>query len=101
MPKVNVDHECKLSVDDAFSKIKNFFENDQDIRRLDPKMECTFADSAKTGKAKGSKFNADIAVKSHGAGSKIQIVVDLPLVLTPFKGKVQETIQKKLAKYLG
>jgi len=27
--------------------------------------------------------------------------VDLPLMLTPFKGKVQETLQRKLAKYLG
>lgn len=101
MPKVNVEHQCNLPAEDAFTKIKSFFENDQDIRRLDPKMECIFHASSMTGTAKGSKFNADIAVKGHGAGSKIQVVVDLPLVLSPFKGKVQETIQKKLAKYLG
>lgn len=101
MPKVTIDHPSQLSAPDAFSKIKTFFETDQDIRRLDPNLKCTFAESTMTGKAAGSQFKADIAVKNQGPGSVIQVIVDLPLLLSPFKGKVQETIQKKLSQYLA
>ncbi len=101
MPKVTIDHSSTLPAPDAFSKIKTFFETDADIRRFDPNMKCDFAESSMTGKATGSQFKADISVKNQGPGSMVQVVVDLPLMLTPFKGKVQETIQKKLSKYLA
>lgn len=101
MPKVTIDHKSQLAPSEAFSKIKTFFETDQDIRRFDPKMQCTFAESSMTGKANGSQFKADIMVKGEGSGSMIQVVVDLPLLLAPFKTKVQETITKKLTKYLA
>ena len=81
-------------------KIKTFFEG-EDIRRLDSKVVCTFSDSTKTGKANGSQFKADISVKAHAGGSKVEVIVDLPFLLTPIKGKVQETIQRKLAKHLA
>lgn len=100
MPKVTVDHKTNLTAKDAFEKIKTFFENDQDIRRLDPSIKCDFKAAEMKGKATGSQFKADIAVSSQGDGSTVSVVVDLPLLLTPFKGKVQETIEKKLSKYL-
>jgi hypothetical protein len=101
MPKVTIDHKTNLSASDAFTKIKTFFETDQDIRRLDPSIKCEFAESKMTGTANGSQFKANIAVSSAGDGSNVNVVVDLPLLLTPFKGKIQETIQKKLGKYLA
>jgi hypothetical protein len=101
MPKVTIDHNSKLPANEAFTKIKSFFENDADIRRFDPKMNCNFNESSMTGRAAGSQFKADIAVKSEGPGSVISVTVDLPLLLAPFKGKVQETIQKKLGQYLA
>lgn len=100
MPKVNIDHKSSLSSEEAFAKIKIFFETDQDIRRLDPKIQCQFSDSSLSGKAHGSQFKADISVREEGSGSLILVVVDLPLLLAPFKAKVQETISKKLNKYL-
>jgi len=101
MPKVTIDHASNLPANDAFSKIKTFFETDADIRRFDPNIKCDFNEGAMSGRALGSQFKADISVKGQGAGSVIQVVVDLPLLLAPFKGKVQETIQKKLGKYLA
>lgn len=104
MPKVSISHKSSLLAKDAFSKIKNFFENDEDIRRFDPKMKCEFTDQKMTGKATGSQFKADISVSpqeaSQETGSLVSVVIDLPLLMTPFKGKVQEIIQKKLNKYL-
>jgi len=101
MPKVTIDHSSTLPANDAFAKIKAFFETDADIRRFDPNMKCDFTESSLTGKAIGSQFKADISVKNQGPGSVVQVIVDLPLLLSPFKGKVQETIQKKLNKYLA
>ncbi len=101
MPKVSIDHNTQMTAADAFNKIKTFFETDQDIRRFDSNMKCEFTDAKLTGKAHGSQFKADIAVVANGTGSTIKVVVDLPLLLAPFKGKVQETIQRKLGKYLA
>ncbi|PIS10061.1 MAG: hypothetical protein COT73_11420 [Bdellovibrio sp. CG10_big_fil_rev_8_21_14_0_10_47_8] len=100
MPKVTIDHKSTLSPQDAFAKIKTFFESDQDIRRLDPNLTCSFVEAQLRGKATGKQFKADISVSGVGAGSLVNVVVDLPLLLTPLKGKIQETIQKKLSKYV-
>jgi len=101
MPKFTIEHNSSHSAKDAFDKIKTFMSGDEDLRRFDSKMQCQFNDGAMNGTIKGSQFKADVAVLNEGTGSKIQIVVDLPMLLTPFKGKVQETLQKKLSKYLA
>lgn len=101
MPKINVDHESKIGVDEAYKKIKDFFQNDQDLKKLDPNIKVDFKDSDRTGKATASQFSANIQVKATAAGSTVSVVVDLPLLLSPFKGKVQETLEKKLKKHLA
>jgi hypothetical protein len=101
MPKFTIEHNSSHSAKEAFEKIKTFMSGDDDLRRFDSKMQCQFNDGAMNGTIKGSQFKADVAVLNEGTGSKIQIVVDLPMLLTPFKGKVQETLQKKLSKYLA
>lgn len=101
MPKFTIDHQTSQNPDQAYQKIKEFLEQDQDIRRFDPKLQCSFNDGSKSANLKGSQFKADMAVSAAGEGSKVSVTVDLPLMLTPFKGKVQETLQKKLAKYLA
>ena|GEM_PF-593246 len=101
MPKFTIDHESAQNAEEAYKKIKEFVENDQDIRRFDPKIQASFDDGKKAAKMNGSQFKADLVVSASGAGSKVAVTVDLPLMLTPFKGKVQETLQKKLAKYLA
>lgn len=101
MPKINVEHKSTLPVQEAVVKIKNFFETDKDISKLDPEVSCTFPSGKNHGKVTGSRFNADIKVHSEGSGCKINVAVDLPFILSPFKGKVEEMIRKKLAKFLA
>ncbi len=100
MPKFTIEHNSSHSAKETFDKIKSFT-NDEDLRRFDPKMQCQFNDGAMNGSIKGSQFKAELNVLAQGTGSKIEIVVDLPMLLAPFKGKVQETLQKKLSKYLA
>ncbi|MCE3010068.1 MAG: polyhydroxyalkanoic acid system family protein [Proteobacteria bacterium] len=100
MPKLSIDHSVAINSTDALQKIKAFFESDQDLKKLDPKLHCEF-DSSGKGKISGSQFKAEIVVKAKGSGSEINVMIDLPLMLTPFKGKIQEMVQKKLAKFLS
>lgn len=63
-------------------------------------MSCTFNDSTMSGVAKGGKFSADLKVADKGGASAVSITVDIPLLLSPFKGQIQSTIEKKLASLL-
>ena len=71
-------------------------ENDKDLRKMDSSYACDFNDAALSGVAKGSKFEAAMKIAGAGAGARVEIEVSLPLMLTPLKGVVQSTLQKKL-----
>src|SRR3954462_14147599 len=96
MPKVKAEKSSNHSVQESFKKIKQMLESDKDLRKFDPNLACTFNESSMTGTAKGSQFKADMRVTAKGDGSHVEIEVDLPLLLTPIKGVVQSTLQKKL-----
>ncbi len=101
MPKIKIDHNSSLQASVTYEKLKEFFQNDADLKKLDSSMKATYDDSARTGKVSGSKFKADVSVQESGGGSLVKILVDLPLLLTPFKGTIEETLQKKLKKFLA
>ena len=101
MPKIQVEHQSSSAAPDAISKIKNFFETDATIKQVDADIKCTFDTDKLTGKVTGSKFKADVSVKPQGAGSSVSVIIDLPLLLSPFKGKVEEILKHKLQKYLS
>ncbi len=101
MPKFKVESDSKHSISETFSKVKNFLETDHDIKKLDPSAKISFNEQQLTGAAKGSKFEAEIKVLGTGDGAKVEIEVTLPLLLTPVKGMVQATIQKKLTSALS
>lgn len=100
MPKLKVETQTKLSANDAFNKIRHLLENDKDLRKMDSSYVCQFNESGLTGTAKGSKFDAEMKVKNTSSGSVVEIEVSLPLILTPVKGVVQSTLQKKLDRAL-
>lgn len=101
MPKITVEHKSSIPANDAISKIKNFFETDPTLKTVDEDIKCQFDSSNMTGKVSGSKFKADVVVKNLDQGSMISVVIDLPLILTPFKKKVEEVLKHKLEKYLS
>lgn len=101
MPKVNVDVNSKYNAQDTFAKIKTFFGENSEILKFDAQMTSTFNDSQLSGTAKGSKFAADIKVNSQGDQSVVNIAVDVPFLLSAFKGQIKSTIEKKLSSMLG
>jgi hypothetical protein len=101
MPKFKVETESKKSAQETFKAIREMLENDRDLRKMDSGYTCKFNEAALSGNAKGGKFEADMKVTSKGAGATVSIEVSLPLMLTPVKGVVQSTLQKKLESALA
>jgi hypothetical protein len=96
MPKVKVESLSKHSAQDTFKKVRAMLEDDRDLKKMDPGYTCRFDEGALSGSAKGGKFEAAMKISPSNKGAKVEIEVSLPLLLTPVKGVVQSTLQKKL-----
>src|SRR5262245_22711887 len=101
MPKFTVEHSSTKAPDAAFDQVKNFLSQEHEFKKFDPKAQVQFDDAKKSCQIKGGQFKAEMNVLPAGTGSKVAVTVDLPLLLTPFKGKVEETLKKMLTKHLG
>lgn len=101
MPKFNVEHKSSTSPNDAYQKLKSALSTNGDFQKIDPNIEYKFNDSQLTCDIIGKQFKANLKISENGPGSHVVVIVDLPLLLAPFKGKVQETLQSKIAKILG
>ena len=101
MPKFTINHDVKQPVDQTFEKVQKVLSKGDELKKYDPKIQCSFDAASKTCKIKGSQFNADLKVSAQGQGSQIVVTVDLPLLLTPFKGKISESLVKLFDKHLG
>jgi hypothetical protein len=96
MPKFKVENQSKHSIEDTFKRIRHLLENDKDLKRMDATYVCKFDEKSFSGSAKGSKFEANLKIVSMGTTAHVEIEVSLPMLLTPVKGVVQNTLQKKL-----
>lgn len=101
MPKFTVDHKTQQDASQAFETIKTLLSKENELKRFDANAQINFDDAGKSASIKGSQFKAEMKVNSAGPGSQVVVTVDLPFLLTPFKGKVTETIQKMLSKHLA
>ena len=101
MPKVNIDIDSKYAPQETFAKIKKFFEEPGELKKYDPDISCDFNDPQMSGVAKGSKFSADMKVQPKGDTAAVNIVLDLPFLLSPFKGQIKSTVERKLGAILS
>ena len=98
MAKVKVEKQIDLNPTETYSKVKNYLSNDKMIQQIDSSFSYQFDDQNRTGKGKGKQFQAHVTVQEKGQGSLLLVEIDLPLVFAMFKGKVQEQIERKIAK---
>ncbi len=101
MPKINLQFDSKSSAAEVYNKVKGFLTTDEGIKKLDSKLTFSFSDPEMKGTAKGGGFSADLQVESKDVGCKVNLAVDLSFLLTPFKSKVEEVLQRKISKLLG
>lgn len=101
MPKFSISAKAAHNPEETFNRVRQYMEKDGDLKKYDSKMACTFDPNKMTGKVKGGQFSADIKVTNEGSGSTVQLDVDLAFLLTPLKGQIQQTLERKLAKVLA
>ncbi|MCB0349062.1 MAG: polyhydroxyalkanoic acid system family protein [Bdellovibrionales bacterium] len=101
MAKVIIKKDSPLNQSETFTRLKSVLDQDNDLRKLDPSYVCKFDDQAKTGTAKGTKFEASLKVSATGETSSLEIEVKLPLLLSPFKSMIESTLGKKVEKALA
>lgn len=100
MAKINFEYSTKLSVDESFSKLKDFIQDNADLQQLD-KYNCEIDENSRKITAKGKKFEANLEVLQEGDASKVTFHIKLGLMLSPFKAVAEEKLTKKIAKLLG
>lgn len=100
MASFTVEHQTNSSKEETFKKLKKFFEESDSLKKLDSNLQYNFNEEECSGTVKGSKF--DCAIKVVGSTpAKVQVTVNLSFFLTPFKSKIQETLQSKISQVLG
>lgn len=101
MAKFTVEHDTKRTPEETYKVIKEVLSKNNEITKFDANAKCSFDDGKKTCQISGGQFKADLKVAASTNSSKVSITVDLPMLLLPFKGKVQETLKKMLSKHLA
>jgi hypothetical protein len=97
MPTFHVEQKTNLPPDESFQKIREYLEKGDDLKKLDSNIHCTFDPASKTGMAKGNQFECKLKVTEESS-STVKLEISIPFLLSPFKGKIQETLQRKLKK---
>ena len=101
MPKFKFDLPAPIDSATAYTKIKNMLNGDNDFKKFDPKVSCTFDEPKKKCSVNGSQFNATLQVsEKDSSSSEIAIEVEVPFALALFKGKIQEILEKNLNRIL-
>jgi len=91
MPKVNVTKNHAVPLDDAKVRTRGLVEK---FQAKNPALidEVTWSPDGCTGTAKGSMFKGTFKVTA----TQVVCDIDLSFMASPFKGKVEETLKKKL-----
>lgn len=101
MPKLNFELPAPSDSATTYGKIKTFLTGENDFKKYDNKVSCTFDEPSKKCHIKGSQFKADLKVlDSKDKGSTVHIDVEIPFALSLFKGKIKEILEKNFKRIL-
>ncbi len=96
MPQVKVSHEIKGKKQAVYAAVKEYLEGRETLDKLGAKM--VWNDKACEAKIEAGNFSGGLEVDEKGGTTNVTISIDLPLLLSPFKGKVQEELKKHLSR---
>ena len=97
MPKVSVSREIAGEQKAVFKAVKTYLDGRDTLKKLG--AEILWDEKKCTGEIESSSFSGAITVAA-GKGKKtdVAINIDLPLLMTPFRGKVEEELKKHLGR---
>ena len=96
MPQVKVKREIAGEKKKVYAAVKKYLEGRDTMKKLGASID--WDDKAQKAVIEGSSFSGAIDISEKSGKALVQIVIDLPLLLTPFKGKVEEELTKHLGR---
>jgi len=96
MPKVNVKQEIAGKKEKVFLAVKKYLEGRETLSKLGATIDWN--EKACIGEIEASNFSGQLNVVEKSGRSTVEISIDLPLLLTPFRGKVEEELKKHLGR---
>ena len=96
MPKVQVEQEVKGSSEKVYAAVKEYMSGRDTLKKIGAEIE--WKDKAKCAVISGANFEGEITVEGDSKKALVCISIDLPLLLTPFKNKVKEELEKHLSR---
>ncbi|MGZ3693906.1 MAG: polyhydroxyalkanoic acid system family protein [Bdellovibrionota bacterium] len=96
MPQVKVKQVIAGEKKKVFAAVKSYLQGRDTLSKLGAEIE--WDDKACTGEISGGSFEGGLAVTEKAGKSEVEITVQLPLLMTPFKGKVEEELKKHLGR---
>jgi hypothetical protein len=96
MPKVSVKQEIAGDKKKVFAAVKTYLEGRETLSKLGATIDWDA--KSHSGEIEASNFSGKLTVTEKSGKSMVEIMVDLPLLLTPFKGKVEEELKKHLGR---
>ncbi len=94
MPQVNVKKEIAGEKKKVYGAVKKYLEGRDTLKKLGATMD--WDDKACKAEIEASNFSGGITVNEKSGKCLVEISISLPLLLTPFKGKVEEELKKHL-----
>ncbi len=98
MPKINFELPVSVDAKTAFKKIKTFLNADNDFKKFDPKVSCTFDEGDQSCFIQGTQFKATITAVEAKNKTQVEVEIDIPFALVLFKGKIKEIVEKNIKK---
>lgn len=96
MPQVKVKQEIEGEKKKVFAAVKKYLEGKETLSKLGATIEWDA--KALKGEIEASNFSGLLEVTEKAGKTLVEIAIDLPLLLTPFKGKVEEELKKHLGR---
>jgi hypothetical protein len=96
MPKVQVKREIAGEKKKVYGAVKAYLEGRDTLKKLGATMD--WDDKGCGAEIEASNFSGNITVTEKSGKSLVEIAIDLPLLLTPFRGKVEEELKKHLGR---
>ncbi len=95
MPNVTVKREIAGDKKKVYGAVKKYLDGRDTLKKLGADM--SWDDKACSADIESSSFSGSLSVSDGKGKCQVEITIKLPLLMTPFKGKVEE----ELAKHLG
>lgn len=96
MPKVQVKREISGEKKKVFTAVKIYLDGRDTLKKLGANMNWN--EKTCCGEIEASNFSGNLSVTENKGVSLVEISIDLPLLLTPFKSKVEEELKKHLSR---